>query len=61
MIKYIKNKMISSVDDILKVKWGGIKKKFQIPAVRIAENKTGKMSKTTASNEMFTSKINATT
>jgi hypothetical protein len=40
---------------------GGIKKKFQIKALRVAERRTGSMSNKTASSETVTNKSNATT
>src|ERR1035437_7233600 len=59
--KYIKNIKISSVLPIVKVNFGGIKKKFQINALKNAARSTGKISKNIATNETVTSKINATT
>ena len=55
------NKIVSSVDDTCSVNLGGMKKKFQIKALRAAASKTGKISKVIASNETANNRINATT
>src|SRR5688500_18752466 len=59
--KYIKNNRVSSGSPIVKVIVGGMKKKFQINALKIAVVNTGKMSNNIANTETASNKIRATT
>jgi len=61
MIKYMINKIESSVECTWKVKRGGIKKKFQMSALKIAAVSTGSISKEMAIIDTVSSKISAIT
>jgi hypothetical protein len=58
-MKYIKYIRISSLLPIWKVYSGGMKKKFQISALKTADTKTGKISHTIAMSDTVTSNISA--
>src|SRR5688500_10081489 len=60
-MKYMTNKIKSSVAPTCSVKRGGIKKKFQMNALSRADSNTGRISKEIAIKETVTSNISATT